>query len=96
MTSERRVRFTPGWASGGALAGALVTSTLMSLVQGYRWVERTSESGGLVFNLIWFFRFLVENLLMSPWGLLGALAGVAVSLLWSARRSEGTPRLPGS
>lgn len=67
--------------------GALALSTTMCFVQGYRWLERTSESGGTAYNLVWFVRFLLENLFHSPWGLLGALVGAAVAWRWTRRRS---------
>lgn len=87
MHTGDRAPFAALRVGGCALVGALALSTSMSFVQGYRWLDRTSETGGIAYNLVWFVLFLVENLIRSPWGLLGALAGAAVAWRWTRRRS---------
>jgi hypothetical protein len=72
----------------GALGGALACSLLMIVAQGYRWMERTPEGGGLIHNLVWLALLLFQTLFQSPWGALGALIGAAIGWLTLSSRRQ--------
>jgi hypothetical protein len=77
----------------GAIAGAIALSLAAIFVNGYRWVGETSESGGVLYNMVWLFRLFVENMLRTPWGVMGALLGLGVAwLLFSARNDPARPK----
>jgi hypothetical protein len=64
-----------------ALAGALVCSILLVILEGFRWIERSSESGGVVHNLFWLSLLIVDKLFLTPWGAIGAVVGTGVAWL---------------
>lgn len=72
-----------------ALAGALTFSILLILLEGFHWIDRSSESGGLVNNLLWLFLLMFEKLFLTPWGAIGALVGAGIGWLTiRARRGQ--------
>ena len=64
-----------------ALGGALAVSSAMVLSQGYRWVDRSAESGGLAYNLVWLAILMVDTLFSTPWGARGAAIGAGLGWL---------------
>lgn len=64
-----------------ALAGALTFSILLILLEGFHWIDSSSESGGLMHNLLWLFLRMFEQLCLTPWGAIGALVGAGIGWL---------------
>ena len=74
-----------------ALAGALVCSILLVILEGFRWIERSSESGGVVHNLFWLSLLVLNQMFLTPWGAIGALLGTGVGWLTLSRRTSLKP-----
>lgn len=82
------------WASAlrvflSALAGALTFSILLVLSGGFRWIDRSSESGGPAHNLLWLSFLIIEKLFLTPWGAIGALVGAVIG--WLTVRTRHFP-----
>lgn len=73
-------------------AGALLSAVLFMFSGGYRWIGRSSESGGLAHNLVWFALLLFETLFQTPCGLMGALVGAGLG--WLTRSMRRSPEHP--
>ena len=69
-----------------AFAGALIGSILLVILEGFRWIERSSESGGVVHNLVWISLLVLDHMFQTPWGAIGALLGAGVAWLTLSRR----------
>ncbi|HMO63970.1 MAG TPA: hypothetical protein PKE47_01870 [Verrucomicrobiota bacterium] len=64
---------------------------LFVFLNGHRWIERTSESGGLAHNLVWLARLMIGTLFQTPWGLLGTLVGAGLGWLMRPSCARASP-----
>ncbi len=64
-----------------ALAGALSFSIVLIFSEGFHWIGRSAESGGLMHNLFWLSLLVWEKLFLTPWGTIGALFGAGIGWL---------------
>lgn len=74
-----------------ALAGAVALCTAALMLQGYSWIGRSPESGGIAHNAVWLGFLLVETLFRTPWGACGALLGAAAGWLTLRRPRRASP-----
>jgi hypothetical protein len=89
--SQRLSLASPGRVILCALAGALVCSSLLVSMEGFRWIARSSESGGVVHNLFWISLLVLDKMFLSPWGAIGALVGAGVAWLTLSVRTALNP-----
>ena len=72
-----------------ALVGALTFSILLIFSAGFHWIGESSEAGGFTYNLFWLARLVWEKLFLTPWGIIGAMAGAGIGwLTLRARRAQ--------
>ena len=48
-----------------AVAGALVCSVLLVFLEGFRWIDSSSESGGFVHNFFWISLLVVNQMFLT-------------------------------